>query len=143
MEKSTCGDWCDRGLLLMRIGLGIMFIIHGYPKISGGVAIWERVGQAMGTVGISFFPAFWGLAAALSEFVGGFLLILGLFFRPACGFLAFTMAIATIMLVSHKAGFTTASHPGELLIVFLGLLCIGPGKYRLSLPFGKSCGCKQ
>lgn len=143
MENLTRNKSCNIGLLLMRIGLGVMFMIHGFPKISGGPALWERVGQAMGTVGISFFPVFWGLAAALSEFLGGFLLITGIFFRPACGFLAFTMTIATVMLTSQKAGFVSISHPGELLIVFLGLLCIGPGEFRVRLPSGKKCGCRQ
>lgn len=144
MEKSICSKSSDIGLLIIRIGLGIMFIIHGFPKISGGPAMWERLGQAMGSIGITFFPVLWGLAATLSEFLGGFLLIFGFFFRPACGFLAFTMAIATIMLASQKAGFSSVSHPGELFVVFLGLFLIGPGKYRLTMPRSKQgCGCTQ
>ena len=132
----------DAGLLLMRVGLGIMFLMHGYPKLNGGPALWEKIGQAMGTVGVSFFPVFWGFMAAISEFFGGILLIMGLFFRPACGFLAFTMTIASIMLTSQKAGFNTTSYPETLLIIFIGLFVTGPGSYTVrTLLKNKNCGC--
>ena len=28
----------DLGLLVLRVGLGVMFMLHGYPKLMGGPA---------------------------------------------------------------------------------------------------------
>lgn len=108
-----------------------MFLYHGAPKIFGGPEKWEKVGTAMTSVGIDFFPAFWGFMAAFSEFFGGICVILGLFFRPACILLTITMAIAASMHLSKGDGLTVASHAIEDGILFLALILIGPGKYAL------------
>src|SRR5919112_1918818 len=86
----------DIGLLLLRIGIGTMFTIHGYPKLTGGLEAWEKVGGAMKMIGIDFAPAFWGFLAAVAEAVGGQLIAIGLFFRIACALLLGTMLMATI-----------------------------------------------
>jgi putative oxidoreductase len=120
-------DW---GLLFLRVGLGIAFLFHGVPKILGGPEKWAGLGgAAMGAMGISFAPTLWGLMAALSESVGGILLILGLFFRPACFFLAITMAVAFNMHFQAGDPFNVFSHSLEDGIVFLALILIGPGKF--------------
>lgn len=122
----------DLGLLILRVGLGFMFVLHGWPKIQGGTATWERLGGAMANLGLSFAPVFWGLMAALSEFGGGLLLILGLFTKPASTLMAFTMLIATLM--HHNAGdnfMHQTSRPLELMIVFVAIMMLGPGKFSL------------
>ncbi|MDD5200013.1 MAG: DoxX family membrane protein [Terrimicrobiaceae bacterium] len=122
----------DFGLLLLRVGLGAMFVfVHGWPKLKAGPETWKTVGAAMKNLGIHFAPEMWGLLAALSEFGGGILLILGLLFRPACGALAFTMAVAATLLYKPAGSLSAASQPVELGIVFLALLLIGPGRYSL------------
>jgi len=63
----------DLGLLILRVGLGVMMMTHGIPKLAGGPAEWARVGGAMGRLGVHFAPTFWGLMAASSETFGGFL----------------------------------------------------------------------
>ncbi|MDD5155122.1 MAG: DoxX family protein, partial [Candidatus Omnitrophica bacterium] len=85
MIKKLSGNYLDIGLLILRIGIGSMFIYHGAPKIFGGPQMWTNVGlMAMPGLGIKFAPAFWGFMAGFSEFAGGILIILGLFFRLAC-----------------------------------------------------------
>jgi putative oxidoreductase len=122
----------DFGLLLLRVGLGAMFVfVHGWPKLQAGAARWKEVGGAMKYLGIHFAPEMWGLLAALSEFGGGILLILGLLFRPACGALAFTMAVAATLLYKTGGTLSGASQPIELGIVFVALLFIGPGRFSL------------
>lgn len=121
----------DQGLLLLRIGMGIMFVFHGTPKLLGGVEQWEKIGMAAGSVGINFMPVFWGFMATFAEFFGGICLILGLFFRPACILLTITMIIAASMHLDRGHGFGRASHAIEAGIVFLSLIFIGPGKYNL------------
>ena len=121
----------DVGLLVLRLGLGAMFIFHGAPKMFGGVETWGKLGMAMGTFGINFLPAFWGFLSAVAEFLGGILIILGLFFRPACMLLTINMIVATSMHLNRGDGLGGASHAIEDGIVFLSLILIGPGKYSL------------
>jgi putative oxidoreductase len=119
------------GLLLLRVGLGIMFMIHGFPKLAGGPAAWAGVGGVMKVVGLDFAPAAWGFLAALAEFGGGLLLALGLWFRVACLGLLLTMVMATVMHLSKGQGFNEYAHALESAFVFLGLLLAGPGRYSL------------
>jgi putative oxidoreductase len=122
----------DIGLLILRIGLGGMFIFHGVPIMFGGPETWEKVGvMGMSPLGIEFMPAFWGFIAGVAEFTGGICLILGLFFRPACIFLTLTMGAAVIMHLKRGDTLGGASHAIENGIVFFSLIFIGPGKYSL------------
>ncbi|QXU41433.1 MULTISPECIES: DoxX family protein [Pedobacter] len=125
------GKYRNTGLLLIRIGLGVMFIIHGFPKLAGGPDGWTGLGGSMKVIGINFLPVFWGFMAAVSETFGGFLLIVGLFFRPALILLIFTMIIAALVHFGKGDGLQGASHAIELGIVFFGLIFIGPGKYSV------------
>ena len=121
----------DVGLLVLRIGIGAMFIIHGWPKLVAGPERWESLGGAMGLLGIHFAPKAWGLAAALAEFVGGILLIPGLLTRVAAAAMLFTMAVATYMLVKTSGQFSRYAWPLELAVVFLSLLIMGAGRVSL------------
>ncbi|ARS41863.1 DoxX family protein [Sphingobacteriaceae bacterium GW460-11-11-14-LB5] len=125
------GKYRNTGLLLLRIGLGVMFIIHGFPKLAGGPDGWTGLGGSMKVIGINFLPIFWGFMAAATETFGGFLLIVGLFFRPALILLIFTMIIAALVHFGKGDGLQGASHAIELGIVFFGLIFIGPGKYSV------------
>ncbi|MCX8494396.1 MAG: DoxX family protein, partial [Chthoniobacterales bacterium] len=87
-------------------------------------------------VGVTAYPIFWGLMAALAESVGGFLLLIGFCFRPACLFLVINMVVATTMHFHTTPGdfmekWSVASHAIELGSVFLSLLLIGPGRYSV------------
>lgn len=119
------------GLLVLRIGIGLMFILHGAPKLFDGPEKWVKIGAAMASLGIGFAPAFWGFMAAVSEFFGGICLILGFVFRPACILLTITMLVAAISHLSRGDGIGGASHAIELGIVFLSLILIGAGRYSL------------
>jgi putative oxidoreductase len=122
----------DTGLLIMRIGLGVAFLIHGLPKLGGGPEAWTKLGKSMAHVGIDIFPVFWGFMAAVSEGIGGLLLIIGLFYRPVCLMLMFTMLVATLTLAAPKGrDFKDYSHPLKLIFVFVGMACIGPGRFSI------------
>lgn len=128
---SSLSKFKHTGLLLMRVGLGIIYITHGYPKLLGGTAMWEGVGGAMGQVGITAFPAVWGLLAGVVETVGGLFLIIGFFFRPSAILLAFVMLIASLSHFGAGEGLAGASHAIKMSVVFLGLSFVGPGKYSV------------
>lgn len=121
----------NTGLLLLRIGIGIMFILHGWPKMVGGPERWAKIGANMQLLGIDFMPEFWGFMAAFAETVGGALLVLGLFFRPTLILLIITMLVATLRHQVAGDGFGGYSHALEAAILFFSLYFIGPGRYSL------------
>lgn len=121
----------DAGLLVLRLGMGLMFVAHGWPKMLGGPEKWEKLGGAMEHLGIGFAPVFWGLMAALSEFLGGVLVALGLGTRVASAFLAFTMVVAATMHLRQGDGFQDASHAIEAGFVFVALALTGAGRFSV------------
>jgi putative oxidoreductase len=131
MFKSL-SKYSDVGLLIGRIGVGAIFIFFGWHKLFAGQSNWTKIGQAIGSLGIHFYPMIWGLMASLAEFGGGIFLVLGLFFRPAAILLALTMFVAFVS--SFKAephNFTYYSRPLEMLCIALVFLFVGPGKYSI------------
>ena len=126
----------DLGLLILRVGIGVMFLLHGLPKITGGPATWEGLAQnglpilPAGIISIAF-----GLAAAIAEFGGGLFLIVGRYHRIACLALAATMAVAFTTKLGDITGIMNfayqAGWPLELLIVFVALFFTGPGRHRI------------
>ncbi|MEA3186588.1 MAG: putative oxidoreductase [Chthoniobacter sp.] len=141
MILSFLGKYREGGLLFMRIGLGVLFIVHGIFLVAGPhwwtwhslTAHWHKTGAlGMEPVGMHSYLTLWGALAFLSEFVGGILLILGFCFRPACLFLAITMTMAAIMHSRHGDDFNLAtSRAIEMAIVFWALLLVGPGRYSI------------
>lgn len=122
----------DIGLLVLRIGLGAMFVFHhGLPKVLGGPERWEKIGAAAGNFGIHFAPMFWGFMAMVAEFGGGVCLMLGLLFRPSAALLVINMIVAAASHIARGEGLPGADHAIEVGIVFLALAFIGPGKYSL------------
>jgi putative oxidoreductase len=119
------------GWLILRVGIGISIFLHGYPKITGGVETWTMVGSTMSSFGINFAPAFWGFLAAFAESVGGLLMALGLFFRPAALLLTGLMAVALATHLVAGDNFMIFGHAMDLLIVFAASILIGAGKYSL------------
>ena len=125
------GIYRNVGLLIIRVGLGIMFILHGFPKMFGGPDTWVQVGSAMQYLGIDFAPMFFGFMAGVTEFFGGIFLLSGLFFSPSVIFLFIVMLVATMQHIGAGDGFVSYSHSIEIAIVMSGLFFIGPGKYSL------------
>lgn len=126
----------DTGLLLLRILIGLSFLAHGLPKLMEGPDLWIKLGKSMQFFGVGSYPLFWGLMAALSESVGGFLFLIGFAFRPACLFLLTTMVVAATWDFHRNPGsihekWELASHATELGSLFLSLLLIGPGRFSV------------
>ncbi len=133
INSLTNDKFRDYGLLLLRVGIGLIFVtIHGFPKISGGVQTWTVFGKTFNSIiGISFIPVFWGFMAAISEFGGGICLITGVLFRPACALMLFTMLVAITAQIRGGYGFSGASQALEMGIVLLSLIFIGSGRFTL------------
>jgi putative oxidoreductase len=130
LKLKFLGRFRDLGLLIIRVGIGISFVVHGSGKMFNPDR-WGAIGGAMGNFGVTFAPAFWGFMAAFSEFGGGILFLLGFFFRPAAALMAFTMLVAMTMHIAKGDDFGGYSHAMELGILFFGMMLVGPG--RLSI----------
>lgn len=130
LKLKFLGRFRDIGLLIIRVGLGAAFVMHGSGKMFHPES-WAAIGGNMSNLGISFAPAFWGFMAAFAEFGGGILFVLGFLFRPAALMMAFTMLVALFHHFAAHDGFNTYSHALEVGVVFLGLLFVGPGKLSI------------
>ncbi|MCS6783616.1 MAG: DoxX family protein [Candidatus Caldarchaeum sp.] len=97
----------DTAVLFLRVVLGFIMLVHGFPKIGGPVRPQMR--NAMKGVGVPG-PLF-DLVAVL-EVVGGIALILGLLTRVAALLFAVQM-VGTIVLYLTKLG--TSVPPPEML----------------------------
>src|SRR5215475_10878409 len=111
------------GLLILRIGLGLIFLSHGYPKLMKPNLEMQHAFVQHG------LPAQFVYVAGVFETFGGLLLILGLFTRPAALLLAIEMGVAIWKM--HSSGGIMAVHlyefPFALAAACFALATIGPG----------------
>ena len=121
----------DLGLLVLRVGLGLIFLlIHGLPKLLDPVS-WARTGRAVSYLGINFGHQVWGFCAVLSMTLGAVALILGVWHRAAALLLAVTMGVASIWRHYPFGGWSESAYPVAMLVVCLAMVLLGPGKYAL------------
>jgi putative oxidoreductase len=132
----------DIGLLIMRLGIGAsMLIFHGYGKISLETAVWKKIWSMIKTIKINSLAQIWEFMALFSGSTCALLIVLfmiGVLFRPMTVLLAFTMLIEilkhlTLPEGTAGAGWSGAAQSLELLIIFSGLLFLGPGRFVATL----------
>jgi putative oxidoreductase len=121
-------DQIATGLLILRIGIGIAFMVHGFPKLFMGGALGLSKGLAATGIPGGVIAAY---LAALAEFFGGMALVAGLLFRPTTLVLGFTMLVALIFHLRRGDSFITYSHAIESGILFVALTITGPGKFSV------------
>ena len=98
MLGTKCTKLSSLGLLWLRVLMGSSIAVHGYQKIFGGGV--ETFASFVETLGLPFpLAAAW--VAALSEFVGGILIVLGLGTRFAALLIFGTMTVAAF--VAHAS----------------------------------------
>ena len=127
--------------LPLRLGLGAIMVAHGAQKVLG---TFEGPGFGKFVAGPTPFgfmkPTWlWLGAAALSEFVGGILIVLGLLTRVGAFFIACTML--TAVLGVHWPTFFASNrgfeYPLSLLAMSLALLISGGGMASIDLALNK------
>lgn len=113
----------DLAVALLRVGFGLsMAFAHGLAKVGNLSGFTQNVAK----MGIPL-PALFGPAAALSEFVGGLLLAIGLFTRPAALCLLITMLVAALW-VHADDPFQKKELALAFALVALFFLLYGPGR---------------
>ena len=122
--------YADFGLLLLRVSIGILFILYTAPALMGGPSAWAHIGAGARNFGLHSHFQIWGFLAALLGCVGAVLVIFGLFFRPGV-LVLLVLAIAHAIGVKHGTGFRAALPSVEMCFVLAGVLFVGPGKYSV------------
>ena len=115
-------------LLLLRVGIGVIFIYHGYPKLFSHTRETMQVFTRMG------FPDFFAIFAGVLEFFVGCLLIAGLFTRIAALLLAGEMAVALWRvhgLFSNPMAVSHYEFPLSMAVGSFALACFGAGLISL------------
>lgn len=106
----------DIGLLLARIGIGIVFLTHGLQKLT----VWGQSGTAEAFEGMGVpAPSVSAFVATWIEILGGAALILGLLV-PIFGVLLFLQMLAAFFLV-HVGNGVYVADGGFELVAALGL----------------------
>ncbi len=115
----------ERGLFLIRVALGVVFIAHGWLKFTHLAATIDF----FATINLSI-PFVYGVTAL--EFFGGLSLLLGILTRWSGWLLALDMLFA-IYLVQLDKGFVGGfEFELVLLLALIGITMTGPGAYSLA-----------
>lgn len=118
------------GLLVLRLGLGLIFFTHGYPKLA-------HSGSGMQGFFIQHgLPGYFVFVSGVLEVFGGVLLALGLFTRGAALLLAIEMGVA-IWKVHSSSGYLAVHNYEFPLTVLAGsfaLATVGAGMVSLDYP---------
>ena len=143
MLESVFSPIRDWGPLILRLAMGIIFLVHGWPKLNPNSMMKGVSGFSAGLkqMGIPL-PTFFAWVVALLETIGAALLILGLGTRILAVLLAVNMlvAIRVAKIRVMKVGFTAQQATGwefdfALLAGALALLFTGAGSLSLDRIF--------
>jgi putative oxidoreductase len=129
----------DTALAVLRIALGITFILHGGQKLF--VFGFSGVSGAFAQMGIPA-PSVLGPFVAFVEFFGGIAILLGLLTRLAALGIGATMVVA-ILTVHLRNGFfapTGVEFPLSLLASAIALIIAGAGSFSLDALIAKRLG---
>jgi len=139
MLETIFSPYSDWGLLILRLAMGIIFLVHGWPKLNPNSPMKGPAGFGgfLKQMGVPL-PTFFGWFVALLETVGAILLVLGLGTRILAILFAINMLVAIFVAKRRvmKVGFTAQQATGwefdfALLAISLALLFTGAGSIAL------------
>lgn len=125
------------GLTLVRLTLGIIFILHGGQKVLGlfGGPGLSAFASWAGTYGIPSAIAYLG---AFAEFIGGILLLTGIA-AEAGALMTIGVMLGAVFIIHRGHGYFAQNggfeYPLNLILFALAIIIGGPGIYALWDPF--------
>ena len=110
--------------LLLRLVIGVVFVIHGYPKFSTEQR--KQGGQWMKSMGL---PSGFILLGAIVEFFGGIALLLGILTQIIAALFALWMLATTMLSKGKMKKKFVGGYEVDIILLFasLALAAIGPG----------------
>jgi len=117
-------------LLVMRLALGAIMLAHGYHKVFGGLHHHAQMVAEMG------LPAWLGYVSSFAEFLGGLLLLIGFFTRPAAFAIFVDLSVAIWKVHLHNGLTGSPDRPGyefalAAAALAFALICFGGGPIAL------------
>jgi putative oxidoreductase len=119
----------ELGLSILRVVLGVIWLAHGVPKLTGGI---EGTAGFFGQLGIPA-PVLAAWFVALLESLGGFLLLIGWLVAPVALLLSIEMLVAIVLAHAPNGFYVVGAGQGgiefSLLLIasLLALIFCGPG----------------
>jgi len=93
-------------LLVMRLAVGVIMTAHGYHKVFGGL---HHHAQMVSSLGL---PAWLGYVSSFTEFLGGLLILAGLFTRIAAFAIFINLFVAIWKVHLHNGLIGNPQRPG-------------------------------
>lgn len=124
------GKYRETGLLLLRVSIGLIFILVCGPVLLEGERHWAQFGSAMRVFNFHAHLDWWGFLGALAGCIGGILMVIGFAFRLGI-VLTFLIALVHAIAFRHDHGLRNSIVPIEVCVVLVSLAFLGPGKYSV------------
>jgi putative oxidoreductase len=122
----------DLGKLTLRLTLGLLMLLHGIAKITGGTAGIQKMVEGAG------LPGFVAYGVYVGEVLAPILVILGFYARLGAAVIVVNMLFA-IMLVHRpevfllaKSGGWALELQGFFLFTAVALALVGPGRFGIN-----------
>lgn len=135
MVNKDLSKYNDVALLLLRIGVGIVFVVAGWGKLNG----IEGVQGFFGNLGIPLADVM-AWVVAITEFVGGLMVLLGAKARIPSILLAIIMVVAILTTKLGDFDIASAGFRVDLLMLLItsSLVILGSGKYSVDSMMSKN-----
>ncbi len=130
MSQSVSSPSIDRGLLLIRLALGLVFVMHGWMKLT----VFGLAGTAgfLGGLGVPL-PEVSAVLIIAVELVGGLMFALGAGTRIVGALLAFSMLVALVTAHAANGFFLPTGYEFvlTLALVSVAVVITGAGRYSV------------
>ena len=124
--------WTSRiAFFMIRVGIGLIFVIHGMNKLHGGTETFVFLGSTMKNLGITFMPLMWGIIAVMNELISGSCIAVGFATRFCAALLTFQMVVALMHHITKGDAFTMWSNALLCMIIFVALVIAGGGYFSI------------
>ena len=121
----------DLAKLMLRLALGILILMHGIAKVTGGVA------GIVGMVSKAGLPGYLGYFVYVGEVLAPILVIVGLWTRPAAWVIAINMIVAVALvhmndlLALNEQGGWELELQGMFLFTAIAIALLGAGRFSV------------
>ena len=122
----------DLGKLVLRLSLGLLVLLHGVAKITGGIGFITQVVQGAG------LPGFVAYGVYIGEVVAPILVILGLHARLGAAVIALNMLVAIFLVHTaelfalNQTGGWALELQGMFLFGAIAVALLGPGNFSVN-----------